>query len=84
MTAKGNKKPLTPKRRANREKAVDFYRTILADMQALQTLRDKTVHLRDTYDRGQAYTAMTRVKEMMTIMAPRLNEVAPAKIKWGL
>jgi hypothetical protein len=84
VLAKGNKTPLTPKRRTNREKAVDFYRTILSDMQALQTLRDRTMHLRDTYDRGQAYTAMTRVKEMMTIMAPRLNEAMTAKIKWGL
>jgi hypothetical protein len=82
--AKGNKRPLTRKTRDNREIAVAFYRTILADMQSLQTLRDRTVHLRDTYDRGEAHTAMNRVQEMMIRMAPRLNEVAPAKIRWRL
>lgn len=53
-TAKGNKRPLTAKRRAYREIAVEFYSTIMGDMQALLPLRDRTVHLRDAYDKGEA------------------------------
>jgi hypothetical protein len=83
-TAKGNKRPLTAKRRANREIAVEFYSTIMGDMQALLPLRDRTVHLRDAYDKGEAWTAINRTREMMSKMATKLGEATMGKIKWGL
>jgi hypothetical protein len=84
-TAKGNKKTMTVENRENREAAVAFYSAILGDMQALLALyRDRTMHFRDKYDNGQAFSAMTRVKEMMMVMAGRLTEANPCKINWGL
>jgi hypothetical protein len=83
-TARGNKKTLTVKRRANREIAVEFYSTIMGDMQALLPLRDRTIHLRDTYDKGEAWTAIHRTREMMSKIATKLGETTTGKIKWGL
>jgi hypothetical protein len=53
QSAKQNKQTLTAKRRANREIAVEFYITIMGDMQALLPLRDCTVYLSDKYDSGR-------------------------------
>jgi hypothetical protein len=83
-TARGNKRSLTAKKRENREAAISFYSTIISDLQALLPLRDRISHYRDKADIGQAFTSMNRVHEMMTVMAPRLNEANPHKIRWGL
>ena len=69
INAKGNIKSLSKKQRDNREKKTEYYRRIMADMEALLSLRDKNAHFRDGYDRGEAYSAMHRVKEMMTLLA---------------
>jgi hypothetical protein len=78
--AKGNKKPLTVKKRENREIAVEFYSTIMGDMQALLPLRDRNSHLRDRNDKGEACTAISRTREMMTVMATKLGEASKGKI----
>jgi hypothetical protein len=83
--AKGNKSPLTVKKRQNREIAVAFYSGIIGDMQALLALyRDRTMHFRASYDKGEAYSAMRRVEEMMTLMASKLSETNQRRIRWGL
>jgi hypothetical protein len=56
----------------------------MADMQALLPLRDRNSHFRGTYDRGQAFDAMNRMKQMMGMMATKLGESGPDKIAWGL
>ena len=82
--SKGRKKPMSPKQRQNREEALLFYKTILSDMRVLNELRDRTVHLRDNYDEGQALTAISRTNEMMSLVATKLNENSAHKIKWNL
>jgi hypothetical protein len=42
------------------------------------------MHLRDTYDEGGAQSAMLRVRSLMQMLATRLNEAKPGKIKWGI
>lgn len=83
-TSRGRTSPLTPKRRENRELAVEFYSTIMGDMQALLPLRDRTFHLRDQYDKGEARTAMNRTKEMMTVISTKISETDQRRIRWGL
>jgi hypothetical protein len=83
--AKGNKSPLTTKKRKNREIATAFYSGIIGDMQALLALyRDRTMHFRASYDKGEAYSAMRRVYEMMTAIASKLSETDQRRIRWGL
>ena len=41
----------------------------MSDMEAPLSLRDKNAHYRDRYDRGEAFSAMHRVKEMMTLIS---------------
>jgi hypothetical protein len=69
--AKGNTKPLTAVQREKREKRIERYSLILSDMQALLPLRDRNSHYRNKYDPGEAFTAMTRVREMMNLAAGR-------------
>jgi len=56
----------------------------MGDMQALLPLRDRTFHLRDKYDKGEAWTAINRTKEMMIAVATKLGETSKGKIRWGL
>jgi hypothetical protein len=79
-----NRKPLTAQQRARREEALHFYRTIVSDLRALNGLRDQTVHWRDSYDKGEAFTAISRTHEMMTVIASKIDEHSVRKIRWGL
>jgi hypothetical protein len=76
-------KIINSKTRGKKEIASQFYSTILADTQALLPLRDRTMHLRDSCDQGQAQRAMIRVKSMMETMAAKLDEENPRRIAWG-
>jgi len=69
VNAKGNAAPLTADQRATREDKKEYYRTIMADVQALLSLRDKNAHFRDDYDKDVAYSAMYRTNEMMALLA---------------
>jgi hypothetical protein len=68
-----------------REAALQFYEGAVSDLRALQAnYRDPTMHFRDSYDRGQAHSAMFRVKSLMTNLATKLREDRIRKIRWGL
>ena len=67
-----------------RDAAVTFYDTSLSDLRRLQGYRDPTMHFRATYDRGEAYDAMHRVKSLMQTLAFKLNETKVRRIRWGL
>jgi hypothetical protein len=65
--------------------ALRFYEGALSDLRTLQTnYRDPTMHFRDSYDRGQAQSAMFRVKSLMANLAAKLREDRIRKIRWGL
>jgi len=69
----------------NKEIALQFYTTAAADLrQLLSNYRDKTMHLRGNYDAGQASSVIFRTKSLLTMLATRLNEDSPRKIKWGI
>jgi hypothetical protein len=73
--------PAGPKR----ETALKFYESALSDQHALQThYRDPTMHFRDSYDRGQAHSAIFRVNSLMANLATKLREDRIRKIRWGL
>ena len=68
-----------------KDAALAFYNGALSDLRVLQSnYRDPTMHFRDSYDRGQAYSAMFRVKTLMANLASKLREDRIRKIKWGL
>ena len=68
-----------------RDAALAFYDTSISDLRMLQGLyRDPTMHFRDKYDKGEAYIAMFRVRSFMAMLATRLSEASPRRIRWGL
>ncbi len=67
-----------------KDAALGFYEKILSDLRAIQSLyRDPTMHLRDSYDDGQAQSAMFRVRELMAMLASQLSEDALRPISWS-
>jgi hypothetical protein len=73
-------KPAGPKRDA----ALTFYDAAISDLRMLQGLyRDPTMHFREKYDKGEAYSAMFRVQSLMSRLATKLSETNPRKIRWG-
>ena len=72
-------KPAGPKK----DTALSFYDKVLSDLRALQTFRDQTMHLHKTFDDGEAQSAMFRARELMTILATRLNENSTRAIPWS-
>ena len=46
--------------------------------------RDPTMHFREKYGRGEAYDAIARTKSLMAMLAVKLDETRPRKIKWAL
>lgn len=74
------KKPNGPKKDA----ALAFYDPIISDLRAMQSLyRDNTMHLRERYDPGEAYTAIYRTHELMTKISTKLCEDSVGPIDWG-
>jgi hypothetical protein len=68
-----------------KDTALAFYNGAASDLRTLQSnYRDPTMHFRDSYDRGQAYSAMFRVKSLMETLATKLREDRIRKIRWGL
>jgi hypothetical protein len=73
-------KPPGPKKDA----ALAFYDTILSGLHAIQSLyRDRTMHLRKSYDDGEAQSAMFRSRELMDTLSTKLTEDAIRAIPWG-
>ncbi|HLW93381.1 MAG TPA: hypothetical protein VKS78_19025 [Roseiarcus sp.] len=67
-----------------REAAVSFYKTVLSDLRAIQTLyRDPTMHFRSEYNEGEAQGAIFRVKSLMTVLAAKLSESSNGVIPWS-
>ncbi len=63
----------TASRKKDAEKA--FYNAAISDMRAIQDLyRDKTAHLRESYDDGQAQSAMIRVRGFMDSLADNIGK----------
>jgi hypothetical protein len=80
---------LTVIRRANpgpkRDDALGFYDTAMSDLQTMRGLyRDPTMHFRETYDKGEAASAMFRVQSLMQTLSSKLREDRVRKIAWGL
>jgi hypothetical protein len=72
-------KPNGPRKDA----ALAFYSTVHSDLRAILNLyRDKTMHLRDKYDDGEARSAMFRARELMVTLAGRLTEGSIRAIPW--
>ena len=70
---------------SKRDLALSFYDTALSDLRTLRGLyRDPTMHFRETYDQGEAYSAVFRVKSLMGALATKLGEANTRKIRWGL
>jgi hypothetical protein len=68
-----------------KDAALAFYNGAVSDLRALQDLyRDRTMHLRESYDEGQAQSAMHRVHSLLDNLASRLNEANPRQIRWGI
>ena len=68
-----------------RDAALTFYKTTLSDLRTMRDLyRDPTMHFRETYDKGQAASAMFRTKGLMQTLATKLREDRVRPIKWGL
>jgi hypothetical protein len=65
-----------------KEAALKFYETVISDLRAIQNLRDPTMHFRDSYDKGQAESAIFRVKQLMTTLAEKLDENSTRAIPW--
>jgi hypothetical protein len=64
--------------------ALAFYERILSDLRAVQSLyRDQTMHLRDEYDDGEAQSAMFRVRELMNMLASKLDGNSTRAIPWS-
>jgi hypothetical protein len=69
----------------DRDDALAFYQTALSDLRLMRSLyRDPTMHFRETYDKGEAYSAIFRTNTLMNMLAKRLNEENPRKIGWRL
>ncbi len=67
-----------------RDAALVFYETILSDLHAIQSLyRDQTMHLRKSYDDGEAQSAMFRVRELMTTLSGKLSDNSIFRIPWS-
>jgi hypothetical protein len=74
------RKPNGPKKSA----ALQFYDKVLSDLRAVQSLyRDPSMHFHDTYDVGQAQSAIFRVKELMNTLATKLDENSTRAIPWS-
>jgi hypothetical protein len=68
-----------------KDAALAFYNGAMSDLRALQDLyRDRTMHLRESYDEGQAQSAMHRVRSLLDNLASRLNEATIRQIRWGI
>jgi hypothetical protein len=68
-----------------KDAALAFYNGAMSDLRALQDLyRDRTMHLRESYDEGQAQSAMHRVRSLLHNLASRLNEANARQIRWGV
>jgi hypothetical protein len=68
-----------------RDLAISFYDTALSDLRTLRGLyRDPTMHFRDNYDKGEAYSAIFRVQSLMRMLSSKLREDHTRKIAWGL
>jgi hypothetical protein len=68
-----------------RDAALSFYDTALSDLRTLRGLyRDPTMHFRETYDKGEAASAMFRVNSLMQSLSTKLREDRVRKIAWGL
>jgi hypothetical protein len=68
-----------------RDAAVSFYDTALGDLRTLRGLyRDPTMHFRENYDKGEAYSAIFRVQSLMRALSSKLREDRARKIPWGL
>jgi hypothetical protein len=65
-----------------KDKAFEFYKTVLSDLRAIQGLRDRTMHFRDNYDQGETQSAMFRTKSLMTMLASKLSESSNREIPW--
>jgi hypothetical protein len=66
-----------------KEAALKFYSTILSDLRAIQSYRDHSMHFHDSYDMGQAQSAKFRVKELMNMLASKLDESSNRAIPWS-
>jgi hypothetical protein len=70
---------------SKKDEALAFYNVILSDLRAIQDLyRNKTMHLRDRYNEGQAQSAMIRTRHLMETLASRLAEPTIKRIRWGI
>jgi hypothetical protein len=68
-----------------RDVALSFYDTALSDLRTLRGLyRDPTMHFREKYDEGEAYSAVFRTKSLMGMLATKLGEANTRRISWGL
>lgn len=68
-----------------RDAALSFYDPVVSDLRAIQSLyRDQTMHLRDSYDDGEAQSAIFRTRELMLKLATKLNDRSTVPIDWGL
>jgi hypothetical protein len=68
-----------------RDAALSFYDTALSDLRTMRGLyRDPTMHFRERYDKGEAYSAMFRAKSLMAMISTKLVEISPRKINWKL
>ncbi|MBX3455867.1 hypothetical protein [Ferrovibrio sp.] len=69
----------------NRDAAETFYTGCVSDLRHLKAnYRNKTMHLRDSYDAGQAMSSIFRTKSFMLMVASKINEDHPRKINWRL
>lgn len=68
-----------------RDVAISYYDTALSDLRTLRGLyRDPTMHFRENYDKGEAYSAIFRVQSLMQVLSSKLREDRARKIPWGL
>jgi hypothetical protein len=74
-------KPAGPKREA----AQSFYNGALSDLRFMQRFRDRTMHFRDQYLKGEAFDSINRTRELMNRMATAgVQEGMSLPIDWGL
>jgi hypothetical protein len=65
-----------------REKQLTFYHGAMVELRAFKSIRNPTMHARETYDIHQARSAMTHISVFMRILAEKISESKRTPKKW--
>jgi hypothetical protein len=65
-----------------KDAALAFYQTVLADLRAMQSYRDPAMHFHSSYDQYDAGKAMSRTHSLMEMLAKKLNDETIGEIPW--